>query len=45
MNSLRQIPLHMLLLAGLVSPMQAKNKDDSVDTSKVKHQVKPKVKN
>ena len=27
MNSLRQIPLHMLLLAGLVSPMQAKDKD------------------
>ena len=28
MNSLRQIPLHMLLLAGLISPMQAKNKDN-----------------
>ena len=27
MNSLRQIPLHMLLLAGLVGPMQAKDKD------------------
>lgn len=28
MNTLRQIPLHMLLLAGLVSPLQAKNKDN-----------------
>ena len=30
MNSLRQIPLHMLLLAGLVSPMQAKDKAAAV---------------
>ena len=30
MNSLRQIPLHMLLLAGLVSPMQAKDNDAPV---------------
>mgnify|MGYP000042837044 FL=1 len=34
MNSLRQIPLHMLLLAGLVSPMQAKNKDDAAPAAK-----------
>ena len=34
MNSLRQIPLHMLLLAGLVSPMQAKNKDNEAPASK-----------
>jgi len=34
MNSLRQIPLHMLLLAGLVSPMQAKNKDSEAPASK-----------
>jgi hypothetical protein len=30
MNSLRQIPLHMLLLAGLVSPMQAEDKKEPV---------------
>lgn len=35
MNSLRQIPLHMLLLAGLVSPMQAKNKDNETPAAKV----------
>jgi hypothetical protein len=35
MNSLRQIPLHMLLLAGLVSPMQAKNKDNEIPAAKV----------
>ena len=34
MNSLRQIPLHMLLLAGLVSPMQAKNKDNETPAAK-----------
>ena len=34
MNSLRQIPLHMLLLAGLVSPMQAKDKDNEAPASK-----------
>ena len=35
MNSLRQIPLHMLLLAGLVSPMQAKNKDNDTPVARV----------
>lgn len=35
MNTLRQIPLHMLLLAGLVSPMQAKNKDNETPAAKV----------
>lgn len=30
MNSLRQIPLHMLLLAGLVSPLQAEDKKEPV---------------
>ena len=35
MNSLRQIPLHMLLLAGLVSPMQAKDKDNDAPVAKV----------
>ncbi len=34
MNSLRQIPLHMLLLAGLVSPMQAKTKDNETPAAK-----------
>lgn len=34
MNSLRQIPLHMLLLAGLISPMQAKNKDNEAPAAK-----------
>ena len=34
MNSLRQIPLHMLLLAGLVTPMQAKNKDSEAPAAK-----------
>ncbi len=34
MNSLRQIPLHMLLLAGLVSPMQAKSKDNETPAAK-----------
>lgn len=34
MNSLRQIPLHMLLLAGLVSPMQAKEKDAAAPAAK-----------
>jgi len=34
MNTLRQIPLHMLLLAGLVSPMQAKNKDGETPAPK-----------
>jgi len=35
MNTLRQIPLHMLLLAGLVSPMQAKDKDNETHAAKV----------
>ncbi|MEY3948934.1 MAG: Serine protease Do-like HtrA [Verrucomicrobiota bacterium] len=35
MKTLRQIPLHMLLLAGLVSPMQAKNKDNETPAAKV----------
>jgi hypothetical protein len=35
MNSLRQIPLHVLLLAGLISPMQAKNKDNETPAAKV----------
>ena len=35
MNSLRQIPLHMLLLAGLVGPMQAKDKDNDAPVAKV----------
>jgi len=35
MNSLRQIPLHMLLLAGLVSPMQAKDKDNETPAAKL----------
>jgi len=34
MNSLRQIPLHMLLLAGLVGPMQAKEKDAAAPAAK-----------
>jgi len=34
MNSFRQIPLHMLLLAGLVGPMQAKEKDDAAPAPK-----------
>jgi hypothetical protein len=34
MNSLRQIPLHMLLLAGLVSPVEAKNKDNETPAPK-----------
>ena len=34
MNSFRQIPLHMLLLAGLVSPMQAKPKDNEAPAAK-----------
>ena len=35
MNSLRQIPLHVLLLAGLISPMQAKNKDNETPAAKL----------
>ena len=35
MNSLRQIPLHMLLLAGLVCPMQAKDKDNETPAAKL----------
>jgi hypothetical protein len=34
MNTLCQIPLHMLLLAGLVSPMQAQNKDNETPAAK-----------
>lgn len=34
MNSLRQIPLHMLLLAGLVGPMEAKPKDGEAPAAK-----------
>jgi len=35
MNSLHKIPLHMLLLAGLVSPMEAKPKDGEAPAAKV----------